>query len=227
MLVAVLHTCFSYQRCCSVLDVCVSGFYTFDKIAAVLVGANTILWVVIFPLFLSALNVTREDISDPAFAVSHNGKLFLFLGPHMVLSLFVSLISEQGSMIKAVADIYAGCQPDCVACLKLGVRKALPIPMTSLLATLVAMVLGFLVNFARGLYVMTAWFVVRPFIVLENFGITGSLKRSYSLLSGNLCYVFCTLMTVYFIMIVFQMLWGLLIVLSYFALSIKECSAMC
>jgi hypothetical protein len=63
----------------------------------VLVGENIIFWVVIFPFLLSALNVTRENPSDPAFVVSRSGKLFLLLGPHMLLSLFVSLIAE-GSM---------------------------------------------------------------------------------------------------------------------------------
>jgi hypothetical protein len=189
-----------------VFDVYVSGFYPLTKIAAVLIGVITILWVVIFPFLLSALNVTREDISDPTFVVSHTGKFFLLLGPHILLSLLVSPIAE-GSMIKAVADIYAGRQPDCMACLKLGVRKALPLLMTSLLVTLAALV-GFLLFFAPGLYVMVVWFVVGPAIVLENFGITGSLKRSYDLVSGSWCYVFCTLMIVYFIMIVTQMLWS-------------------
>jgi hypothetical protein len=191
-----------------VFDVYVSGFFPFTKIAAVLVGVNTILRVVIFPFLLSTLNVAREDISDPTFVVSQNGKLFLLLGPHIVLSLLVSPIVE-GSMIKAVADTYAGRQPDCVACLKLGVRKALPLLMTSLLVTLVAMV-GFLLFLVPGLYVMVVWFVVGPAIVFENFSITGSLKRSYNLVSGNWCSVFCTLLIVYFIAIVVQMLWSLI-----------------
>jgi hypothetical protein len=76
-----------------------------------------------------SIHFTREDISDPMFVVSHTGKLFLLLGPHMLLSVLISHIAE-GSMIKAVADIYAGCQPDWMACLKLGVRKALPTMMT-------------------------------------------------------------------------------------------------
>jgi hypothetical protein len=100
------------------------GFCTFDKIVVVPGGANIIFWVVIFPFLLSALNVTRENTSDPAFVVSRSGKLFLLFGPRMVLSLFVSLAAEE-SMTKAVAAIHVGCQPDCAACLKLGVRKAL------------------------------------------------------------------------------------------------------
>jgi hypothetical protein len=189
-----------------VFDVYVSGFYPFTKIAAVLVALKSILWVAIFPYLLSASNFTPEDISDPIFVLRHLEEIFFMVGPHVVLSLVVGPIAE-GGMIKAVADIYAGRQPDCVACLKLGVRKALPLLMTSLLFTLAALV-GFLLFFAPGLYVMVAWFVVGPAIVLENFGITGSLKRSYNLVSGNWCYVFCTLMIIHFIMIVAQMLWN-------------------
>jgi hypothetical protein len=77
-----------------------------------------------------SIHFTREDISDPMFVVSHTGKLFLLLGPHMLLSVLISHIAE-GSMIKAVADIYAGRQPDSVACMKLGIRKALSITVTS------------------------------------------------------------------------------------------------
>jgi hypothetical protein len=107
-----------------------SGYYPFTKIAAVLVSVNAILWVVIFPFLLSTLNVTREDISDPKFILSHTGQFFLLLGPHSGWSILIFHIPE-GSMIKAVADIYAGRQPDSVACMKLGIRKALSITVTS------------------------------------------------------------------------------------------------
>jgi hypothetical protein len=191
-----------------VFDVYVSGFFPFTKIAVVLVGVNTILWSAIFPFLLSALNVTRPDISDPMFAVSHTGKFFLLLGPHVVLSLLVSPIAA-GSMIKAATDIYAGRQPDYVACLKVGVRKALPLLVASLLAMLATMV-GLLLFLAPGIYISVVWFVFAPAIVVENFGITGSLKRSYDLVSGNWCYVFCTKLIVLVIMLVVQTLWSLI-----------------
>jgi hypothetical protein len=192
-----------------VFNVYVSGFFPFTKIAVVLVSVNTILWSAIFPFLLSALNVTRPDISDPMFAVSHTGKFFLLLGPHVVLSLLVSPIAE-GSMIKAATDIYAGRDPDCVACLKLGVRKAPPLLMASLLATLATMV-GLLLFLAPGIYVSVVWFVYAPAIVVENFGITGSLKRSYNSVSGNCCFVFSTMAIVYLIMIVGQILWDFIV----------------
>jgi hypothetical protein len=88
----------------------------------------------------------------------------------MVLSLLVSPIAE-GSMIRVVADIYTGRQPDCAACLKLGVKKALPLLMTSLLVTW-AVLFGFIFLIAPGLYVSVVWCAVSPAIILENFGIT-------------------------------------------------------
>jgi hypothetical protein len=177
-----------------IIDVYVSGFYPFTKIAAVLVGVKIILQVVLTPLSISV-----EDIisSDSTFLESYIRKLVILIVPYMVLNLLVSPIAE-GSMIKVVADIYTGRQPDCAASLKLGVKKALPLLMTSLLVKW-AVLSGFIFLIAPGLYVSVVWCAVSPAIILENFGITGSLKRSYNLVSGNRCYVFCTLMTVFVI----------------------------
>jgi hypothetical protein len=113
-----------------VFDVYASGFCPFTKIAVGLVGVNAILWVDIFPFLLSTLNVTREDTSDPMFVASHTGKLFLLLGPNMMLSVLISH--------KAVADMYADHQPDWVASMKSGMRKAVPITVTSHLMSLLA-----------------------------------------------------------------------------------------
>jgi hypothetical protein len=71
----------------------------------------------------------------------------------------------------------------------------------------VAAVAGIFLNFAPGLYAMVVSFVVGPSIVIEYFGITGSLKRSYNSVSGNCCFVFSTMAIVYLIMIVGQILW--------------------
>jgi hypothetical protein len=157
----------------------------------VLVGVTTILWSAINPFLLKALHVSPEEISDPTFVVSHTGKFFLLLSPPVVSNLLVSAIAE-GIAIKATADIYAGRQPDVatVACLKLEVRKALPLLMTSILVKLAAMV-GLLLSFELRLSLSVVWFFVGPAIVVENFGTTGSLKRSYNLVSGKWCYVFC------------------------------------
>jgi hypothetical protein len=129
------------------------------------------------------------------FFVSHTRKCFLLIGPHIVLSLLVDPIAE-GSMIMAVADIYAGCQADCVDCLKLGVRNAVPNMMTSHLVSLLVMLAaaeGLLYFFPPALYVVVVSFVAGPAIVLENVSVSGILKRSYNLVSGDWCYVLRTL----------------------------------
>jgi hypothetical protein len=194
----------SFRR---MFDVYVSGFYPFTKIAAVLVGVKTILQAAI-------VKYQRSHISDLTSGDSTFDQILMILMEFvldMVLTLLFSPIAE-GSMTKVVADIYTGREPDCAACLKLGVRKALPLLMTSLLVTGAVLsgillpgllfiypaiihghvdLLDFLVFIpACGIYISVVWFVVGPAIILENFGITGSLKRSYNLVSGNRWYVF-------------------------------------
>ena len=91
--------------------------------------------------------------------------------------------------------------------MKLGVKKAPTLILAAFLVML-GIVLGYICLIAPGVYLSVAWFVYAPAIALENLGACRSLSRSRELVSGEWCYVFCTVLIVVFIVMMIQMIWS-------------------
>ena len=187
-------------------EVYAKGFLVFTKISALAIGIQAILWAVLLNPLLKAFDLNGKDYEDPMFVVNNMMAVFLLISIKGLLGIFVGPIAE-GAMIQAVVDIYTDRQPRWLPCLKVGLKNAIPLFLASLLAGLISSI-GMLCLFVPGLYLAVTFFVVTPAILVEKTSSCGSLRRSYNLVSGSWCYVFCTFLIVYVILIFGQMIWS-------------------
>jgi hypothetical protein len=187
-------------------NVYAKGFMVFTKIAALAIGIQAILWAVLLHPLLKAFHLNEVDFEDPMFVVNNMKAVFLFFGIKMLLAMFVGPIAE-GALIQAVVDIYTDRQPRWLPCVKVGLKNAIPLFLASFLAGVVSFI-GLIFFYFPGVYLAVTFFVVTPAILVEKTSSCGSLKRSYNLVSGSWCYVFCTFFIVYVIMVIGQMIWS-------------------
>jgi hypothetical protein len=130
-----------------------------------------------------------------------------------LLGSLVSIIAAfllQAALVKAVQDVRDG-RVD----MSIGgtVSAAMPylgaVIVASLLAG-IAIVIGLALIIAPGLYLITIWAVIVPVIVIERSGALASFGRSRELVRGHGWHVFGTLVLVYVILLVVDIVLGLI-----------------
>ena len=181
------------------------GICVFTAIAALLMGVLALFWAILLPILLAIFHVNPDDFADPTNTANH----WLF-APNFILSTVLGGVS-QGMISKATAQIYLDREPGLKDCLNLGLKKAEVLALSTLLVFIVSS-LGFLFLIAPGLYLTVIWFVANPAIVIENKGVIESMKRSWELVSGSWCYVFCTYLIVTVAFFAIQMTWTAFVV---------------
>jgi hypothetical protein len=123
---------------------------------------------------------------------------------------FFAAFLVQAALIKAVQDVRDG-----RADLSLGetVSAATPyiwaVAGASILAG-IAITIGLILLIVPGLYLITIWAVFVPAIVIERSGVFGSFGRSYRLVRGHGWHVFGTLVLVFIILILVNIVLGLI-----------------
>ena len=131
----------------------------------------------------------------------------------ILLGTLVSVVAAfvlQATLVKAVQDIRDG-QVD----LSIGqtVNQALPyfwsVAGASILAG-IAITIGLLLIIVPGLFLITIWAVIVPVIVIERSGALASFGRSRALVRGRGWHVFGTLVLVYIIMLVVNIILGVI-----------------
>jgi hypothetical protein len=116
----------------------------------------------------------------------------------------------QATLVKAVQDVRDG-----RADLSIGetVSAATPyiasVALASILAG-IAIVIGLALIIVPGLYLITIWAVIVPVIVIEGSGALASFGRSQQLVRGRGWHVFATLVLVYVILLVVNLVLGLI-----------------
>jgi hypothetical protein len=130
-----------------------------------------------------------------------------------VLGALVSIVAAfllQATLVKAVQDVRDG-RVD----MSIGetVRAATPyiwsVAGASILAG-IAIVIGLALLIVPGLYLITIWAVIVPVIVIEGSGVFASFGRSQQLVRGRGWHVFATLVLVYVILLVVDIVLGLI-----------------
>jgi hypothetical protein len=130
-----------------------------------------------------------------------------------LLGSLVSIVAAfllQAALVKAVQDVRDG-RVD----MSIGetVSAAMPylgaVIVASLLAG-IAIVIGLALIIAPGLYLITIWAVIVPVIVIERSGALASFGRSRELVRGRGWHVFGTLVLVYVILLVVDIVLGLI-----------------
>jgi hypothetical protein len=131
----------------------------------------------------------------------------------ILLGFFVSLIAIfvlQAVLVKAVQDVRDG-HVD----LSIGqtVQEALPSLLPVLGASFLAalgIVIGLYLIIVPGLFLITIWAVIVPVIMIERSGVLASFGRSRELVRGHGWHVFGTLVLVYIIMLVVNLVLSLI-----------------
>ena len=125
-----------------------------------------------------------------------------------IVELFAAFL-VQAALVKAVQDVRDG-----RADLSFGETVSAatpylgPVAGASILAG-IAITVGLILLIAPGLYLVTIWAVIVPVIVIERSGALASFGRSQQLVRGRGWHVFGTLVLVFLILIVVDILLGL------------------
>ena len=183
-----------------------SGWKVLTQLAAMIVALDGGIWAILVAVLVPAMNIEGDKFSDPDYLLTHMGEFYSLLGIRSLVSTVVGAIMT-GPMVRAVIDVYMQKTPDLKSCMKVGIKRAPTIFVTSVIGSF-AVLLGFLLLFFPGLYLCIRWFFLSPVIVVEGLGALASFKRSSELSSGSWCYVFCTFLICYFFMIVVQLIWS-------------------
>jgi hypothetical protein len=131
----------------------------------------------------------------------------------ILLGSLVSIVAAfllQATLVKAVQDVRDG-----HADLSIGqtVSEALPflasVAGASILAG-IAITIGLILLIVPGLFLITIWAVIVPVIIIERSGALASFGRSRQLVRGRAWHVFWTLVLVYIIMLVVNIVLGLI-----------------
>jgi hypothetical protein len=131
----------------------------------------------------------------------------------ILLGSFVSVVAAfllQATLVKAVQDVRDG-RAD--LSIKETVNEATPyigpVALASILAG-IAITIGLILIIVPGLYLITIWAVIIPVIVIERSGVMASFGRSHDLVRGHGWHVFGTLVIVYIIMLVVNIVLGVI-----------------
>jgi hypothetical protein len=131
-----------------------------------------------------------------------------------LLAGIVSIVAAfllQAALVKAVEDVRDG-----RADLSLGetLQAARPavgrVAITSILAG-IAIVIGFILVIAPGLFLLTIWAVIVPVIVIEGAGTSAAFARSQALVKGYFWQVFGTLILVFIVLLAVGLVIGLIL----------------
>ena len=131
----------------------------------------------------------------------------------ILLGSFVSVVAAfvlQATLVKAVQDVRDG---HADLSIRQTVNEALPflapVAGASILAG-IAITIGLLLIIVPGLFLITIWAVIVPVIIIERSGALASFGRSRQLVRGHGWHVFGTLVLVYIIMLVVNIVLGLI-----------------
>jgi hypothetical protein len=131
----------------------------------------------------------------------------------ILLGSFVSVVAAfvlQATLVKAVQDVRDG---HADLSIRQTVSEATPfiaaVAGASILAG-IAITIGLLLVIVPGLFLITIWAVIVPVIIIERTGALGSFGRSRQLVRGHGWHVFGTLVMVYIIMLVANIVLGVI-----------------
>src|SRR5450755_2556524 len=135
------------------------------------------------------------------------GLIVAFLGT--IITLLAGFL-VQAALVKAVQDIRDGrVDLSWSETVKAATPSLLPVTVAGILAG-IAITIGLIILIVPGLYLITIWAVIVPVIVIERSGALASFGRSQQLVRGRGWHVFGTLVLVFVILLVVDIVLGLI-----------------
>ena len=123
--------------------------------------------------------------------------------------LFIALFLVQASLVKAVQDIRDGHADLSISETMSAATPALGAVIGAGILAGIAITIGLILLIAPGLFLITIWAVIVPAIVIERAGVFASFGRSQQLVRGHGWNVFGTLVLLWIILLVVDLILGI------------------
>jgi hypothetical protein len=124
--------------------------------------------------------------------------------------LFIALFLVQASLVKAVQDIRDGHADLSIGETMSAATPALGAVIGAGILAGIAITIGLILLIAPGLFLITFWAVIVPAIVIERAGVFASFGRSQQLVRGHGWSVFGTLVLLWIILLVVDIILGII-----------------
>jgi hypothetical protein len=171
--------------------------------------------VVVVPLEVLSLLITESTtrVYDVAagFGITgdRGGVVYTDEGAYVAGQITIALIGVLTSLLstvacfKAVADAYLGRQPSAGNSLRFAARR-LPSALWLTLVVVVVLVPAFIALVIPGIWLLVAYSMALPAMLIEGVGGFGALRRSFRLVKGHWWRVFLPLLVAYILVTVVQ-----------------------
>lgn len=146
------------------LEIYAKGFFIFCQLAALTAGISAIVWAGLLTVLIPSLALDASQLENPEYLVNHLGPFYALLGVNMLIAVLIGAVGN-GAFVRAVAGIYLQQEVTLQTCIKVGLQHAGTVLTASFLSFL-GMMLGCILLYIPGIYVMVRWFVVNPAIVV-------------------------------------------------------------
>ena len=187
-----------------------SGWKVLTALSTLMVALDGVLWAVCLVAIVPALKIDGERYADPEYMLKHLGQFYIVIALRVVANLLVNSLF-MGPMILGVVDVFLGRSPDFKTCMAEGIPRARALFAVSVMGFF-AISLGLMVLIVPGYYLAVRWIFVGQVVVIEGLGAVASFRRSWQLSKGSWCYIFCTALIFYVVVIVAQFAWSNLVV---------------
>jgi hypothetical protein len=175
-----------------------------------------ILAVVIVPIQVIEVIVRRVTLPSDVFL--RNGQLYTFSGttsglvPLIIVGLlsFAAVLIANGAAFKAIGDAYLGHTPDWMDSLRYASSRLGALLVLSI-AWVVLVGIGFVLIVLPGVFLLVAWCVAIPALMLEGKRGFASLGRSFDLVRGRWWATFGRLLAAIVLLIVASVVVGAII----------------
>lgn len=204
------------------------GFVVLTQLGFLVAGILAVVWAGLLPVLMPALDLDASQLENPEYLLDHIGPFYALLGINLLVGTLIGAVGN-GAFVRAVAGIYLQQEVPLKTCIKVGFQHAGTV-LTASFLTFWGVLLGLILLYVPGIYIMVRWFVVNPAIVVgeslqircwgsvvgrhlilmlflfllrisylrtcksEGLGAVAAMKRSWNLVQGSWCYVFCTCM---------------------------------
>ncbi|CAB9505208.1 expressed unknown protein [Seminavis robusta] len=189
------------------LQVYKTGLWVFCQLSLLTLVVYALISAAALMILMPALGMEdgADQMEDPEYLMDHFASFYILMGVDILLVFLIGAVGN-GAYVRAVADITLQQDPVLKNCIQVGFQHARVVLTASFVGGLGVMV-GCILLYVPGVYLMVRWFLVNPVIVVEGLGAMAALKRSGELVSGSWCYVFCTYMVSALVLTFLQLLW--------------------
>lgn len=186
-----------------------TNFLTLIKISGVVLGPIAVIQLVatvaVGPVDMMSMMVVDPE-ATPAEVFGPLIPIYSVLAVTGILS-FLGSVLVQGASITALAQVYQGIEPDWRASLQAGLRRFVPLTVSTILLSL-GSAFGLIFCLVPGVFLFAMWSVSPAALVTEQLGPVAALRRSFRLVKGRFWPVLGAIVLGYLLYIVVSQIVG-------------------